>query len=178
MYNQATIDILIDRVGWVNPIDSTFPFAFEPRNIASTSGRDFQFYHGYVTAKNIVSIFPNKNVTDLEFNQYIYDLRVQSVLDALYLVIDSNPNYDPTFDHDTYISERLNLFDEVIGRVHTLKVLSLLRNSIRSNRIERINAEGLEVDLKEQESKLSGAVSAVMPPPFDKVITVDGSKIW
>ena len=97
MYSQATIDTLIKRVGWVNPIDSSFPYVLEARNIESTSGRDFQFYHGYVTEKNIKAILPNKNETELEFNQYLYDLRVQSVLTTLYLVIDKDPAYDTIY---------------------------------------------------------------------------------
>lgn len=180
MYSQATIDILKDRVGWVNPIDSSFPFVFETRNLVSSSGRDFQFYHGYVTGKNIVAILPNRTTSEAEFNQYIYDLRVQSVLEALYLVIDKDVNYDPLFDHDTYVADHLRLFDEVIGILHAIKVLSLLTNSIRSNRIERINAEGLSIGLKSLEEKLSNAVSAANPPapPFDKDIIIDGTKIW
>ena len=177
MYSQATIDLLKDRVGWVNPIDSTFPFALEPRNKVSTSGRDFQFYHGYVTGKNIVAIHPNKSLTELEFNQYIYDLRVQSALDALYLVIDKDVNYDPLFDHDSYVSGRIGLFDEVIGLVHALKVLSLLRNSIRSNRIERVNADGLALDIESLEKRLEDAILAATPP-FNKDIIIDGTKIW
>lgn len=177
MYSQGTIDILKDRVGWINPIDSTFPFVFEPRNKISTSGRDFQFYHGYVTGKNIVAILPNRNTTEAEFNQYIYDLRVQSAMEALYLVIDKDVNYDPTENHDLYVNDHIRLFDEVVGILHALKVLSLLANSIRSNRIERINAEGLSVGIKSLEDKLSGAISAATPP-FDKDIIIDGTKIW
>lgn len=177
MYSQATIDILKDRVGWINPIDSTFPFVFEPRNKNSTSGRDFQFYHGYVTGKNIVAILPNRNTTEIEFNQYIYDLRVQSAMDALYLVIDKDVNYDPLFDHDTYVNGRIGLFDEVIGLVHALKILSLLKNSIRSNRIERVNAEGLDQDIKNLQKRLDDAILAATPP-FNKDIIIDGTKIW
>lgn len=177
MYSQATIDTLIDRVGWVNPIDSSFTFAFEAKNTLSTSGRDFQFYHGYVTGKNIVSILPNRNTNELEFNQYLYDLRVQSVLDSLYLVIDKDVNYDANFDHDSYISERLPLFDEVIGLVHALKVLSLLRNSIRSNRIERINSEGIAVEIDLLQKRLDEAILTATPP-FDKKIVIIGKKIW
>ena len=173
MYVQATIDILIDRVGWVTPVDSTFPYVLEARNTESTSGRDFQFYNGYITGKNIIEILPNKNETELEFNQYLYDLRVQSVLESLYLVIDKDPNYNPLFDHDTYISERLGLFDEVIGLVHAIKVLSLLSNSIRSNRIERLKS----MDIVDLQKRLDDAI-AVATPPFDKIITVIGTKIW
>jgi hypothetical protein len=177
MYSQATKDILIARVGWVNPIDSSFTYVLETRNTESNSGRDFQFYHGYVTGKNIVAILPNRNTTELEFNQYLYDLRVQSVLESLYLVIDKDPNYDATFDHDFYINGRIGLFDEVVGLVHALKVLSLLRNSIRSNRIERINAEGLDIEILALQKKLDDAILAATPP-FDKEIIVIGTKIW
>lgn len=177
MYSQATVNILIDRVGWVNPIDSSFSLTLNQRNIESTSGRDFQFYHGYVTLKNIKAILPNKSETDAEFNQYLYDLRVQSVLESLYLVIDKDPNYDVTFDHDFYINGRIGLFDEVVGLVHALKVLSLLRNSIRSNRIERINAEGLDIEILALQKKLDDAILAATPP-FDKEIIVIGTKIW
>lgn len=180
MYSQATIDVLKDRVGWVNPIDSTFSFVFEPRNLVSTSGRDFQFYHGYVTGKNIVAILPNRATTEAEFNQYIYDLRVQSALEALYLVIDKDVNYDPTENHDLYVNNHIRLFDEVIGILHAIKVLSLLTNSIRSNRIERINAEGLSIGLKSLDDQLQNAVSAANPtvPPFNKSIIIDGTKNW
>lgn len=180
MYNQSTINILNDRVGWVNPIDSTFPFVLEPRNTLSTSGRDFQFYHGYITLKNIKAILPNRNETALEFNQYLYDLRVQSVLTALYLVIDKDPNYDPNANHDLYINDRLPLFDEVIGLVHAQKVLSLLTNSIRRNRIEKINAEALALELNTVKEQLSGSGGAVATatPPFNEDIIVIGTKIW
>ena len=177
MYSQVIIDTLKARVGWVNPIDSSFPFSFEARNKESTSGRDFQFYHGYVTGKNIVAILPNRTTTELEFNQYIYDLRVQSVLDSLYLVIDKDVNYDVNLNHDAYITQKINLFDEVIGLTHALKVLSLLKNSIRSNRIERVNAEGLSADIESLQKKLDDAILAATPP-FDKSITIDGTKIW
>lgn len=177
MYSQATIDILIKRVGWVNPIDSSFVLVLDARNTDATSGRDFQFYHGYVTLKNIKAILPNRNETDIEFNQYLYDLRVQSVLTALYLVIDKDPAYDPLFDHDGYINSRLPLFDEVIGIVHAQKVLSLLANSIRSNRIERINADVLALGLSTTQEQLDGAVGSARPA-FNKVIRVIGTKIW
>jgi hypothetical protein len=177
MYSQATIDDLIKRVGWVNPIDSSFTYVLEPRNIESTSGRDFQFYHGYITLKNIKAILPNRNETELELNQFLYDLRVQSVLTALYLVIDKDPNYDPSFNHDLYINDRLPLFDEVVGLVHAQKVLSLLNNSISSNRIERITAENIAFGLSTIKEQLEGAISAANPP-FDKQIIVIGTKIW
>lgn len=177
MYSQTTIDDLIKRVGWVNPIDSSFPFVLETRNTESTSGRDFQFFHGYVTEKNINAILPNKNETEQEFNQYLYDLRVQSVMEALFLVIDRDVNYDATFNHNSYILGRINLFDEVIGLVHAKKVLSLLANSIRSNRIERINADAVTLGLKTIQEQLDEAVNSAVPP-FDKPIIVIGTKIW
>jgi hypothetical protein len=56
-------------------------------------------------------------------------------------------------------------------------VLSLLRNSIRSNRIERINAEGLDIEILALQKKLDDAILAATPP-FDKEIIVIGTKIW
>lgn len=181
MYSDAIIDTLETRVGWSLPINSDFPYTIDAFNLQSDSGRYFQFFHMYVTVENILATLPRIQESEIEFNQFLKDLRRQAVYDALALVIDSDPNYDPTFAHDTYINERLRLFDDVIGYCVAKKVIQLLVMSIRSNRIERLSADVLEYELSGKkgtvEDSLGNAVDAAQPP-FDKQIVIYGDKIW
>jgi hypothetical protein len=181
MYSDAIIDTLETRVGWALPINSDFPFAIDALNMQTDSGRYFQFFHMYVTVENVLATLPNRNETEVEFNQFLKDLRRQAVYDALVLVIDQDPNYDSTVAHDTYITQHIRLFDDVIGYCVAKKVIQLLLMSIRSNRIERISADVLSYELSGKkgtvEESLDDSVNAAHPP-FNKQIVIYGDKIW
>ncbi len=177
MYSDAIIDTLETRVGWSLPINSTFPFTIDAFNLQSDSGRLFQYFHMYVTVENVLATLPNRDETEVEFNQFLTDLRRQAVYDALVLVIDQDPNYDATLNHDTYINNHLRLIDDVIGYCVAKKLIQLLIMSIRSNRIERLSADVLAYGLKTVDDALDTSVEAAHPP-FNKEIVIYGDKIW
>ena len=167
--------MLETRVGWATIIDPGFVFALDVDVQQTDSGRYFHYFHEFVTCTNILAIVQEPDYDAVEFNEYIRDLRRQAVYDALSLVIDKDPNYDPTADHDTYINDRVRLFDDVIGYCVAKKVLQLLLASVRSNRIQRLSADVLSYELSNAKgtvgSNLDDAVSAAVPP-FDKHITI------
>lgn len=181
MYSEAIIDTLETRVGWSLPINSDFPFVIDAFNQQSYSGRLFQYFHMYVTVENVLATLPNRDETELEFNTFLTNLRRQAVYDALVLVIDQDPNYDPTVSHDTYINQHLRLFDDVIGYCVAKKLIQLLVMSIRSNRIERVSSEVLAYELSGKkgtvQDSLDNSVEAAHPP-FNKEIVIYGDKIW
>lgn len=181
MYSDAIIDTLETRVGWSLPINSEFPYVIDAFNLQSDSGRYFQYFYMYVTVENVLATLPNRDETEVEFNQFLKDLRRQSVYDALTLVIDQDPNYDNTLNHDTYINDHLRLFDDVIGYCVAKKLIQLLVMSTRSNRIERISAEVLAYELSGKKGTVQGALEEAVEsahPPFNKEIVIYGDKIW
>lgn len=181
MYTEAIIDTLETRVGWALPINSQFPFAIDAFNQQSDSGRLFQFFHMYVTVENVLATLPNRNETELELNQFLKDLRRQAVYNALVMVIDQDPNYDATMNHDSYINDHIRLFDDVIGYCVAKKVIQLLVMSIRSNRIERISSEVLAYELSMKKGTVADSLEESVNsahPPFDKEIVIYGDKIW
>lgn len=131
------VNMLELRVGWKQPTYN--PTLVNANNLISESGRYFQDEHLFVKIENIKSFIDKPNVSDIELNVELSNLRKQVVLS----VVDdafSGQNVN-NFDIDNCIEQ----LDACISKRMAIKVGELLIATTRSNRTERISKEAMQM---------------------------------
>lgn len=131
------VNMLELRVGWKQPTYN--PTLVNANNLISESGRYFQDEHLFVKIENIKSFIDKPNVSDIELNVELSNLRKQVVLS----VVDdafSGQNIN-NFDIDNCIEQ----LDACISKRMAIKVGELLIATTRSNRTERISKEAMQM---------------------------------
>lgn len=136
MYSQEAIDVLINRIGW-SEISSDLPFGLTTENRTADSGKKFNFYHSMVTVDNIYYAVPDADIEETDFNDFLKDVREQSVLNILASILDEHTDYDPLTDYSNIIIDRATLFDKAIGYSVATKMIELFISTERSNFRER-----------------------------------------
>ena len=125
------------RIGWKQP--SATSIVIDDDNLVSESGRYFQNEHSFVKVSLIKDIIEKANANDAELNIELSDLRKQVVL----LVVDeafSGQNVN-NLDLETSIET----LDAAISKRMAMKIGELLTATTRSNRVERISKEALQM---------------------------------
>mgnify|MGYP003668811090 FL=1 len=125
------------RIGWKQPSASSI--VIDDDNLVSESGRYFQNEHSFVKVSLIKDIIEKANANDAELNIELSDLRKQVVL----LVVDeafSGQNVN-NLDLETSIET----LDAAISKRMAMKIGELLTATTRSNRVERISKEALQM---------------------------------
>ncbi len=147
MYNPASIQVVFERIGWAPAVPPT-EITVSEDNLLTVSGRFFNGFHQVVTAENIVACIPNKKVTNDVLNDFLMQLRTDTVAEVFNRVFDTNPraNYQFTpkeysvnyaLDYSDVIIAKSRAFDEALGLVMARRVMQLLLATSRSNDLER-----------------------------------------
>jgi len=144
LYNTQSIEALIGRIGWYEPIPPT-SISLTHENGLSESGRYFSFFNPLVTVENVFDSIPNKDVDNTTLNAILARLKAEGVMDVLSKVYNLNTrataavtndiisiNY--ALDYSDVIILRKASFDEAIGYSVAIKTLELLLTTQRSNR--------------------------------------------
>lgn len=162
MYNETSIQLLIDRIGWSNPIQPNSEITLSPENVESASGRFFSSFHQLSIVENVYKCVTNKDIDYQEFNTFLLKMKKDCVLEVLNKIFDTNPlanisvsedvkslNYKSDYSSD--ITNKASLFDDTIGYSMATRCLQLFISSTRSNATETKigqNYEKLKVELE------------------------------
>lgn len=166
MYDQSSIQLLINRIGWSNPIQPNTEITLSTQNLESASGRFFDSFHKLCTVENVFSCIPNKDVNSDSFNSYLLKMKKDSVLEVLNKVFDTNQlanikksenveSLNFKSDYSLDIVNKVSLFDDAIGYSMSIRCLQLFISSTRSNIKQRDIVHNYET-LK---SELEGVVN-------------------
>lgn len=137
MYNQDSIDFLVNRIGWADVQDDSLSIVINAENLVGTSGRTFKSFHELVTVENVYSATTKENPSYEEFNYILSEIRKQAVLKVLPQVIDKNYLSEISKDYSDIIIENSVLFDDAIGYQVAFDVLEKFVSTSRSNLLER-----------------------------------------
>lgn len=150
MYSQEAIDVLNNRIGW-SELSSGLPFGLSGENLTAESGKKFNWYHSLILVDNIYAAVPDANMSEVDFNNYLKDIRAQAVLTVLTSILDTHVDYDPLFDYSNIIIERAALFDDAIGFSVAISMIELFISTTRKNFQERstkLSYQTLKVELE------------------------------
>lgn len=189
MYNTESIQALIGRIGWYEPIPPT-TITLATENEASESGRYFNFFNPLVTVENVFASIPNKDVDNDTLNAILSRLKVEGVMDVLSKVYNLNTrataavtnnvistNY--ALDYSDIIILSKSYFDEAIGYSVAIKTLELLLTTERSNRSTVANKEQYDAIpqylkgwFNKDGNKVSNGLDAIYAETIKKLIDV------
>lgn len=128
---QEAKDILINRIGWRD--DKTVKdFVLSTENIISDSGRVFQSEHSAITLNNIRSFQPLIDISDDDFNDYLYNIKEQVVLQVL------GDCFERDYLDDNVLKLYPTSFDDAISLRMVIVISEMIMTSTRTNLIERL----------------------------------------
>lgn len=193
MYSPESIQTLVERIGFYKKVDSNLSFTLSPEVILATSFRYVNSFHQLAIVENIYSAVPEINMVDLDFNEYLQEIKTQSVHEVLTLVLNRDVSYQLNDDYSETITGNPEIFDDAIGYTIAIKCLELFVSTSRKNLAERnakLSIERLKVELeglKNENGKVivNGlrreryfAVKQAKDIIFPKKIIVDGTSMW
>lgn len=193
MYSPESIQSLVDRIGFAEPINSDFAITISGEVILSNSGRYVNSFHQLATVENLYSAVSQPAMADLDFNNYLQGIKKQAVIEILTEIIDQDSRSDTSFDYSDTITTNPYIFDNAIGYTIAVKCLELFISSPRKNLIERnaklainnlkMELEGVRTDagvLVAQGIKRERyyAIKKAKDVLFPFLIPIDGSKLW
>lgn len=166
MYNEASIEALVKRIGWAEAVPPTTIVVSED-NLESTSGRYFNSFNPLVIVENILASITNKDADNDTLNTELSRLRSDGVNDVLLKVYNLNTrataevtnfvtsiNY--AADYSASIVANQQSFDDAIGLSVAIKSLELISTTNRSN----ARANNPKIDNQEIQAFFHGAFSA------------------
>lgn len=161
MYDNTSIQVLVDRVGWALPIPpSTIVLTSE--NTKSDSGRYFDAFHKMCIVENVFDVQPNHNISNTDFNVYLYGLKKAATMKVLSAIFDLNERANLSVatsglrvdisntDYSQMITTRASIFDDCLGYQMACDVLEMILLTTRSNQTESIskyNYQQLKLEL-------------------------------
>ena len=151
MYSEVSISFLINRIGWGKPLQSGLVPAISSENLLANSGRTVNSFHQLASVENLYATISEVNANEVVFNQFLSDMKKQSVIDVLTSILDQHFLYQDEIDYSETIIKKSKLFDDAIGYSIAIKCLELFISSTRSNASERSNAlsfQALKVELE------------------------------
>lgn len=125
MTREAAKDILINRLD------------FKVTGADPVSKRYFEGEHSIVTLTNIKDCQPTPNITDVDFNEYLLQLKTETVYQLLADIFVSDTIPDALLD--CYPA----LFDNALSLLMTVKVIELIVTSQRLNKSKRISDKAI-----------------------------------
>ena len=126
-------DLLINRIGWKDPIDSVISVSSE--NLTTESGRYYQDEYPSITISNIKDCIRKDNVSENDVNKFLRDLASQNILLVIADVFRVSDIYD------NILTNCENIFDNAISKRMAISVGELIINNTNSSREERLNKE-------------------------------------
>lgn len=164
MYNNTSIQALVDRIGWAQSISPDPSITVDSDNLTANSGRYFNSFHQLATAENVKACISNMDATDATVNAYLMKMKRDNVLEVLNKVFDVNPlAYSATQQidgkivtstgysaagYDTAIANHTSLFDNAIGYAGAIRALELFITTKRSNE------ESVDIDMTADQMRL------------------------
>jgi len=139
MYSQEVISSISERIAFSNSLNPDFPVELSDDNSTGTSGRKFESFHQLVTIDNIYASVKEIDMDEELFNEYLKEMKMQTVLEVLPKIFDSNTQYIDATDYSNVITAKASLIDECIGYSMASKVIELLITTQRINSEERSN---------------------------------------
>lgn len=147
MYNEESIQALINRIGWAEAVPPT-DITISEENKESESGRYFNSFNPLVVVENVFAAITNKSADNDTLNSELARLKEDGVKDVLLKVYNLNTrataavtnfvtslNY--ASDYSASIVANQQSFDDAIGLSVAIKALELISTTNRSN--ERAN---------------------------------------
>jgi len=193
MYSPESIQSLVDRIGFAEPINSDFAITISGEVILSNSGRYVNSFHQLATVENLYSAVSQINMAELDFNKYLQGIKTQAVQEALTEIIAKDSRSDVATDYSNIIIANPYIFDDVIGYTIAIKCLELFISSSRKNLIERnakLAISSLKVELEGMKTE-SGvtvaqgikreryyAIKKAKEVLFPFLIPINGTKAW
>lgn len=193
MYSPESIQTLVERIGFYKKVDSSLSFTISEDVVLSTSGRYVNSFHQLAIVENIYSAVPLSNMPDIDFNEYLQEIKTQSVNEVLTLILNRDVSYQLNEDYSNTLIGNPEIFDDAIGYTIAIKVLELFVSTSRKNLAERnakLAVEKLKVELeglKNENGKVivNGikreryfAIKQAKAIIFPKKIIVDGTSMW
>lgn len=208
MYDNTSIQVLVDRVGWALPIPpSTIVLTSE--NTKSDSGRYYDAFHKMTIVENVFDVQPNHNISNTDFNLYLYGLKKAATMKVLSAIFDLNERANLSIatngrrvdtsstDYSQMITTRASIFDDCLGYQMACDVLEMILLTTRSNQTESIskyNYQQLKLELdgftnegghlvsKGLHFKLNAsiikAIEILFPRDDRKQKTIRGVSVW
>lgn len=193
MWNPESIQSLVDRIGFAEPINSDFAITISGEVILSNSGRYVNSFHQLATVENLYSAVSQPNMAEIDFNNYLQGIKTQAVQETLTEVIAKDSRSDISTDYSSIIITNPYIFDDVIGYTVAIKCLEIFISSSRKNLIERnakLAISSLKVELEGMKTDSGATVAQGMKREryyaikkakdvlFPFTIPVNGTKAW
>lgn len=193
MYNPESIQTLVERIGFYKKVDSNLLFTLSPEVVISTSNRYVNSFHQLAIVENIYSAVPQINMSDDDFNEYLQEIKTQSVHEVLTLILNRDTSYELNTDYSQTIIDNPEIFDDAIGYTIATKCLELFISTSRKNLSERnakLAYEKLMIELEGMKNEngkviVNGikreryfAIKQAKSIIFPKRIIVDGTSMW
>lgn len=138
MYSTESISYLQDRIGFgSNPI----AVSVDPTNQVGSSGRLLTSFHKLADLKQIYNTTTETNMSAVNFNLYLRELKTQATLKVLTEILNKHGGYKPTYDYSNIILERPELFDDALGYSLAISVIQQQIAVERSNNEQRNASE-------------------------------------
>lgn len=146
-------DLLVNRIGWLNSVDS--PFVVDAMNQTTESGRNFQDEHPMVKLSTIKAVMSKDPADALEFNAFLGELRRRCVL---LVIADIFEVHDL---QDDLLEDRTGILDNAILKRMALLVGETILSSTRSNRTESMTKEQMQNIFYEINGNANPAVAPI-----------------
>ena len=191
MYSNEVIQALKNRIGFGS--DEGISIDIDDALKVGTSLRTFSAFHKLVTIPNLYFTVPVVDMEKADFEEILDQLRIDAVMNALTAVLHQSSDYIDSFDYDEIITDKISLFDNVIGYFLAISAIELMVSSNRKNDDTRninlsyqqlkIELEGLKNDgghvvsqgLKRELYYATRSAKKIIFPP--KII-VTSKKVW
>lgn len=189
MFDETTIQSLIDSIGWDDPLGTSLVITTE--NLKSTTGRLFNSFHPLVTVENVNDTAGLKPIDIDQLNTELYGFKKQAALQTLNKVFNSSPQFNPALDYGGDVVKYNGLLSDVYGLACSAMVIQMMLTSMRINEIERRTKYGvLKVELdgfrNDQGVLISKGLKAMLNEAtinarkiiFPETIDMYGDNLW
>lgn len=136
MYSEQSISYLVNRIGFGKPTNSLNVIISDANQIG-TSGRTFSYFHKLVTLENLYNTVSTVNMLTDDFNEYLTQLKYDSVKAVLSEILNKNILYRDDFDYSDTIISRPELFEDAIGYSVAISAIEQFISTTRINADER-----------------------------------------
>lgn len=188
-YDSATVDYLIDRLGWENAVPPS-SIVVSAENHTSTSGRYYDEFFKMSIVENIEAAIHNSDATELTLNEFLFKLKKEAVMNMLDRVFDSNERaFYKTGnggcvvdisgkDYSAIIPTKGRLFDAAIGYSMAKSVIQLLLTTGRENGTNRDNKfdynylKGELEGLKDENGEVFKGINGYLNIEIGKIINI------
>ena len=190
-YNVSAIQVLEDRIGFGS--DAAIDIDIVDLLQNGSSSRLYSYYHKLVSLENLYATVTPIDMDVTDFEAYLQQLVVDSVRASLTLVLDQHSRYVAENDYSDLITQKPQLFDDVIGytlakqgleqMVATTRLNNEQRNANLSYQKLKVELEGITNDRgliisKGLQGKLNKAVRKAQRVIFPIKPGINSKSVW